>query len=305
MDYLKNNPQIGYDTRVENDINKAINSDEIDTLVIQSHIKEQPEFAKIFYRLLTSKIAVIDLITFYEIIFQKLPLDEIEEGWFIEKITTRKIFYDFIKRVIGIFLSITSAVIFLPFFIVIAILTKLSSRQGPVIFKQERIGLSRKKFTFWKFRSMYVNSNSEIHRSYVEQLIKNGSPNDPTATQEHEKTYKITNDPRVTPVGKFLRKTSIDELPQLINVLKGEMSLVGPRPPIPYELWSYDIWHKRRVLDIKPGITGLWQVKGRSRTTFDEMVRLDLKYIREWSLWLDIKILLQTPWAVFSSKGAY
>ena len=102
-----------------------------------------------------------------------------------------------------------------------------------------------------------------------------------------------------------MRKTSIDELPQLINVLKGEMSLVGPRPPIPYELWNYDIWHKRRVLDIKPGITGLWQVKGRSRTTFDEMVRLDLKYIREWSLWLDIKILLQTPWTVFSSKNTY
>jgi lipopolysaccharide/colanic/teichoic acid biosynthesis glycosyltransferase len=102
-----------------------------------------------------------------------------------------------------------------------------------------------------------------------------------------------------------LRKTSLDEFPQFINVFKGEMSLVGPRPPIPYELENYDIWHRRRVLEPKPGITGLWQVKGRSRTTFDDMVRLDLKYIKEWSLWLDIKILLQTPLAVLNGKGAY
>jgi lipopolysaccharide/colanic/teichoic acid biosynthesis glycosyltransferase len=103
----------------------------------------------------------------------------------------------------------------------------------------------------------------------------------------------------------FLRKTSLDELPQFINVMKGEMSLVGPRPPIPYELENYDIWHRRRILEVRPGITGLWQVNGRSRTSFDEMVRLDVRYIKERSLWLDLKILLQTPLAVFSGKGAY
>jgi lipopolysaccharide/colanic/teichoic acid biosynthesis glycosyltransferase len=103
----------------------------------------------------------------------------------------------------------------------------------------------------------------------------------------------------------LLRKTSLDELPQFFNVLRGEMSLVGPRPPIPYEIEEYDIWHRRRFLEIKPGITGLWQVKGRSSTTFDEMVRLDLEYIREWSLWLDFKILLKTPWVVLTCKGAY
>ncbi len=117
--------------------------------------------------------------------------------------------------------------------------------------------------------------------------------------------YKITNDPRITPLGRFLRKTSLDELPQFINVLKGEMSLVGPRPPIPYELENYDAWHRHRLLGKKPGITGLWQVKGRSKTTFDSMVRLDLQYIREWSLWLDVKLLLQTPLAVLRGKGAY
>ena len=115
----------------------------------------------------------------------------------------------------------------------------------------------------------------------------------------------MTNDPRVTPLGRFLRKTSLDELPQFINVLKGDMSLVGPRPPIPYEFENYDTWHRRRVLEAKPGITGLWQVMGRSRTTFDEMVRLDLQYIRDQSFWLDLKILVKTPVAVLSGSGAY
>jgi lipopolysaccharide/colanic/teichoic acid biosynthesis glycosyltransferase len=117
--------------------------------------------------------------------------------------------------------------------------------------------------------------------------------------------YKITEDSRVTPVGRFLRKTSLDELPQFLNVFRGEMSLVGPRPPIDYELDAYDIWHRRRVLEVRPGITGLWQVNGRSSLRFDDMVRLDLKYAEAWSLWLDFKILLQTPRAVFSREGAY
>ena len=117
--------------------------------------------------------------------------------------------------------------------------------------------------------------------------------------------YKLTNDPRVTPLGRFLRKTSLDELPQLFNVLLGNMSLVGPRPPLPYEYDRYDVWHRRRVFEVKPGITGLWQVTGRSRTTFDEMVRLDLNYAKAWSVWLDLKILSRTPMAVVSGDGAY
>ncbi len=121
----------------------------------------------------------------------------------------------------------------------------------------------------------------------------------------HTAVYKLTQDPRITPVGKFLRRTSLDELPQFWNVLMGDMSLVGPRPAIPYELVSYDIWHRRRVLEAKPGITGLWQVVGRSSTSFNDMVRLDLEYADSWSLALDIKILLRTPWAVLSGDGAY
>jgi lipopolysaccharide/colanic/teichoic acid biosynthesis glycosyltransferase len=117
--------------------------------------------------------------------------------------------------------------------------------------------------------------------------------------------FKLTNDPRITPIGRLLRRTSLDELPQFLNVLKGQMSLVGPRPPIPYEVDCYEAWHKRRLLTVKPGITGLWQVKGRSRTTFDEMVRLDLQYARTWSLWLDLKIILKTPGAMVSGDGAH
>ena len=117
--------------------------------------------------------------------------------------------------------------------------------------------------------------------------------------------FKIQKDPRVTPIGRFIRKSSLDELPQFWNVLRGEMSLVGPRPPLAYEFRAYEVWHRRRVLEIKPGITGLWQVEGRSRTRFDDMVRLDLKYARAWSIWLDLKILAQTPAAVIHGEGAH
>ena len=125
------------------------------------------------------------------------------------------------------------------------------------------------------------------------------------ASTRSEAVYKLTSDPRVTPLGRFLRKTSLDELPQFVNVLRGDMSLVGPRPPIPYEFACYAPWHRRRLLEVAPGITGLWQVTGRSRTTFDDMVRLDLAYVRRQSLWLDLKILLKTPLAVVSGGGAY
>ena len=149
---------------------------------------------------------------------------------------------------------------------------------------------------------MHVSNDAEIHRRYVERFITAKAP---ANSGQAQPVYKITNDPRVTPIGRFMRRTSLDELPQFWNVLRGDMSLVGPRPPIPYEIGAYDVWHRRRLLEAKPGITGLWQVHGRSRTTFDEMVRLDLEYSRTWSPALDIKILLKTPRAVFSGNGAY
>lgn len=145
-----------------------------------------------------------------------------------------------------------------------------------------------------------MNSDPRKHRDYIVKYI-----GEQQNAAVEPGVFKLKDDPRITLIGRWLRKTSLDELPQLINVLKGEMSLVGPRPPIPYEYDLYDIWHRRRLLSRRPGITGLWQVMGRSSTTFDEMVRLDLEYISKWSLALDIKILLKTPGAVLSGDGAY
>src|SRR5581483_6205863 len=210
-----------------------------------------------------------------------------------------KNFYFFMKRMIDILGSIACLIFFFPFFIIIPIMIKLTSK-GPIIYKQERVGLYGKKFVFFKFRSMYVNNDPSVHREFVNNLINGQKGKDAEGG-----VYKIKNDSRITPFGKFLRKSSLDELPQLLNILNGDMSLVGPRPPIPYEVEKYEIWHRRRVLEVKPGLSGLWQVKGRSIATFDEMVRLDLKYSEEQSLWLDLKILLQTPWAVLKAKGAY
>jgi lipopolysaccharide/colanic/teichoic acid biosynthesis glycosyltransferase len=187
-------------------------------------------------------------------------------------------------------------------FFVIAAAIKLTSR-GPVLFRQQRIGEHGTAFTFLKFRSMYVNNDASQHKEYVRKLIAGQAAKQPT-DGEGEGIFKLTNDPRITAVGNFLRRTSLDELPQFINVLRGEMSLVGPRPPVPYEVEAYATWHRRRVLEAKPGITGLWQVQGRSRVGFDDMVRLDLHYARNCSPLLDLKILLQTPKAVIAGSGA-
>jgi lipopolysaccharide/colanic/teichoic acid biosynthesis glycosyltransferase len=152
-----------------------------------------------------------------------------------------------------------------------------------------------------KFRTMHSDADQRLHHEFVSSFIK---VNGHVHKLGNNGLFNLANDPRITPVGRMLRKTSLDELPQLWNVLRGDMSLVGPRPPLPYEMEQYQPWHRRRVLDAKPGLTGLWQVAGRSRTTFDEMVRLDLRYARTRSLWTDIKILLATPAAVISGKGA-
>jgi len=207
-----------------------------------------------------------------------------------------------IKRAIDILGSASALLLLSPLFLVIGVLIKLTS-EGPIFFKQQRMGRHGVRFTFLKFRSMYFKNDSKVHRDFVRKLIE---------AKESERdagdpggVFKIKHDPRVTRVGRFLRRTSLDELPQFFNVLRGEMSLVGPRPPIPYEVMAYDIWHRRRFLELKPGITGLWQVDGRSRVKFDEMVRMDIKYAKTWSPWLDIKILFRTPLAVLRGDGAY
>jgi len=206
-----------------------------------------------------------------------------------------------LKRAIDILGSLLLIILFMPLFVLIAIAVKVTSK-GPIFFKQQRVGQHGRHFTFLKFRSMRDRNDHSAHREYVKQMIA-GNAERKLLREGGEGVYKLVNDPRITPLGRFLRRTSLDELPQFWNVLRGEMSLVGPRPPIPYEVAAYQTWHRRRVLQVKPGITGLWQVTGRSRVSFDDMVRLDLQYANFWSLWLDVKILMRTPAAVI--KGAY
>jgi exopolysaccharide biosynthesis polyprenyl glycosylphosphotransferase len=207
-----------------------------------------------------------------------------------------------IKRAIDLAGSAGALLFLSPVFAAVALAIKFSSK-GPVLFQQERLGQHGKTFTVLKFRSMRTDCDAKIHQQYVEQFI--AGQVDGNSESAAKSVFKIQKDPRVTLVGRFIRKTSLDELPQFWNVLRGDMSLVGPRPALAYEFRKYQVWHRRRVLEIKPGITGLWQVEGRSRTRFDEMVRLDLKYARAWSVWLDLKILAQTPGAVIQGEGAH
>jgi lipopolysaccharide/colanic/teichoic acid biosynthesis glycosyltransferase len=206
-----------------------------------------------------------------------------------------------IKRVMDIAGSACALVVLAPVLALIAVAIKLTSK-GPVFFRQRRVGQFGECFTFLKFRSMYCGNDDSEHKEFVRNLIQGKKTSRRSADQDGPGVFKLTNDRRITTVGRFLRRTGLDELPQLFNVLMGEMSLVGPRPAIPYEVEAYDIWYRRRLLEAKPGITGLWQVEGRSRVKFDDMVRLDLHYVCHWTPWMDIRILLRTPAAIVSGE---
>jgi lipopolysaccharide/colanic/teichoic acid biosynthesis glycosyltransferase len=207
----------------------------------------------------------------------------------------------FMKRSIDFVVSLLVVVLGFPFFIAVALLIKLTS-PGPVFFSQLRIGEREELFTLYKFRTMRQGVDDSIHREFTRSFIE-GRMSNSSLDEKAPSVYKLTNDPRITSIGNFLRKTSLDELPQFINILKGEMTIVGPRPPLQYELEYYEEWHKLR-LEAKPGLTGLWQVSGRSSVPFDEMVKLDLYYIEHWTLLLDFKIMLRTiPVMLFGSGG--
>lgn len=198
--------------------------------------------------------------------------------------------YIFAKRAVDIVCALCGIIILSPVFILTAILIKLTS-PGKIFFVQERNGYKGEIFKMYKFRSMI--NNAEKLLNMVENM-----------NEASGHMFKIKNDPRITPIGKIIRKTSIDELPQLFNILKGDMSIVGPRPPIPHEVIKYDAWHGLR-LSVKPGLTGLWQVSGRNRVGFDEMVRMDLKYIRERSLKRDFVIIARTIPVIIGDSNAY
>jgi len=219
------------------------------------------------------------------------------------------LFYGVLKRSMDILLATALFILLLPLLLLIALLIKLDS-PGPVIFAQERVGARRQRFenhrfwvvqnfTFYKFRSMVRDSDPSLHEAYVKDFVLGRTQPSP----ESGGKFKLIHDPRVTRVGRFLRKFSMDELPQLFNVLKGDMSLVGPRPVPPYEVAGYQARHHNRFAAL-PGITGWWQVKGRCRVSFEEMIRMDVDYIRNASLWLDLKIMFLTIPAVLSRRGA-
>lgn len=211
--------------------------------------------------------------------------------WVNKKELDSKILYYFLKRVIDILGSLVGLLILCPIFLFVAYKIKREEPKGPVFFSQERIGKNGKVFKMYKFRSMCIDAENKL-----EDLLKHN--------EVDGAMFKMKEDPRVTKIGKFIRKTSIDELPQLVNVLRGDMSLVGPRPPLMREVVEYSLYDKQRLL-VKPGCTGLWQVSGRNHVGFDEMVALDLKYISNQSLFLDLSIMIKTLIVIFNPNGAY
>lgn len=204
------------------------------------------------------------------------------------------------KRVSDIAIASLTLALLSPFWLVIALLIKFDSK-GPVFYTQERVGMDGRIFLVYKFRTMRVNADSEIHREYQRKFIAGDA--EANVGDGNRPTYKLQNDPRITRVGRLLRRLSLDEVPQLFNVLRGDMSVVGPRPPIPYEVEAYELRHRKR-LEMKPGLTGLWQVSGRNSLPFEEMVKLDLFYIENWSLLSDVKIILRTVLVLIRGDGS-
>ena len=201
--------------------------------------------------------------------------------------------FDFVAAFVGV-------VVLAPFLGIITIGIKLDS-PGGAIFPRKQVGENGTEFTMYKFRTMFINNDDSAYKNYLTKYIQDSAPY--KVDEEGMPVYKVTDDPRVSRFGSFLRKTNLDELPQLFNVLKGDMSLIGPRPDIPFAVGMYEDWHRQR-LAVKPGITGLWQVQGRKNLSFEDMVRLDIEYIRRQSILLDIKILLKTIIVVFKKDGS-
>jgi lipopolysaccharide/colanic/teichoic acid biosynthesis glycosyltransferase len=221
-------------------------------------------------------------------------------------LSREKAAYNVMKRGLDVALSALVLVVLAPFWLLIALLIKLTSK-GPVLFRQtQEVGMNGRVFTLYKFRTMYSQTSEEVNKNYQKEYIRNNKPykyvKDKAGNQLP--VYKVIDDERVTPVGRIIRRTSLDEVPQFFNVLKGEMSIVGPRPATLYEYEQYQDWHKQR-LTVLPGITGLHQISTRSSIGFENMVKTDLEYIARRSIWLDLKIMLLTPWVMLTGKGAH
>ena len=204
-----------------------------------------------------------------------------------------------VRRLFDVVFAVALILLLSPILIGIALAVRIDSR-GPALFRQRRVGYREREFTLFKFRSMRTDADPKSHQEYVTALITGEGAN---SNGGRENLYKLAVDNRITGVGRWIRRWSLDELPQLFNVVRGDMTLVGPRPAIPYEVAEYPSWYCERFA-VKPGLTGYWQVSGRSERTYEEMVRLDIEYAKRRSLGLDLSILLKTPWVVLSRKGA-
>ena len=222
---------------------------------------------------------------------------------FSQPLTEPKRVYELIKRVQDTVLAATALVLLGPIWLLIAFLVKATT-PGPAIYRQRNVGRYGRQITLYKFRTMYANSDDAIHRRAVARFVKGEAEETIEQNGQNVKVYKMTQDPRITPIGRFMRKSGLDEIPQLFNVVKGELSLVGPRAPLLYEYAHYSERHKKR-LEVMPGITGLWQVTARSMVPFEQMVDIDLDYANRRSYWLDLKIMLLTPYVLITGKGAY
>jgi lipopolysaccharide/colanic/teichoic acid biosynthesis glycosyltransferase len=204
-----------------------------------------------------------------------------------------------LRRLFDLVFATTMILLLAPILIAVAIAVRIDSR-GPALFRQRRVGYREREFTLYKFRSMRLDADPRGHQAYVTALIKGEQS---TTNGGRHKLYKLAVDNRITPCGRWIRRWSLDELPQLLNVVTGDMTLVGPRPAIPYEVAEYPSWYLKRF-SVKPGLTGFWQVSGRNERTYEEMVRLDIEYTERRSVPLDLSILVKTPWVVLSRKGA-
>jgi lipopolysaccharide/colanic/teichoic acid biosynthesis glycosyltransferase len=207
-----------------------------------------------------------------------------------------------LRRCFDILVAGSTILLLLPVLIAVVVAVRLDSR-GSALFRQRRVGFHEREFTLYKFRSMRLDADPRGHQEYVTALIKGAEEAEPASDDGRKDLYKLAVDNRITPVGRWIRKWSLDELPQLFNVVLGHMTLVGPRPAIPYEVAEYPTWYLERF-SVKPGLTGYWQVSGRSERTYEEMVRLDIEYAERRSLGLDLSILTKTPWIVLTRKGA-
>lgn len=287
------------------DLERVVVEQQINEVIIaipSAHRERVMELAGTCMRMKLPWRVVPDL---YDVRLERLSIDHIGCLPLVGLRGTEIVGYNWaLKRAFDLSVGWLAILATLPLWLLLVAAIKLTSR-GPVLFRQKRIGLKGKPFTFLKFRSMRTGADTRLHQDYTSDWIygKTGKTDEPAprslgaAARDEGAVHKMTRDPRVTMVGRFLRRTSLDELPQLWNVVRGDMSLVGPRPPLPYEVQRYTEWHKRR-LDVLPGITGLWQVSGRNKLSFEEMVRLDIEYIETWSLEQDVKIMLKTVPAV-------